>query len=133
MGTQAFVNDMNNQVYLKAAAKSDVFNPTGLRWINKGPIKFLKHSFIYSIERDGYRIDPISMLVSMLPDEYKSQGAAIYYKIYENLLPKIWKGGLRVFRQILPLIVYANIVKRKKKANKEKRKQRRKIKKRHIN
>lgn len=108
--TQAFVDDMNNQAYLKKAAKGDVFNPTALRWINKGPIKFFKHAFIYSIERDGYRIDPISMLVSMLPDEYKSQGAAIYYKIYENLLPKIWRGGSRIFRQIFPLIVYSNIV-----------------------
>ena len=111
--TQTFVNDMNNQVYLKAGSKG--YNPTTMRWINKGPIKFLKHAFVYSIERDGYRIDPISMLVSMLPEEYKSQGTAVYYKIYENLLPKIWNTGSRLITQILPLIVYSNIVRVNKK------------------
>lgn len=108
--TQSFVNDMNNQLYLKAGAKGSVVNVTGLKWMKKGPIKFLKGAFIFSIERDGYRIDPISMLVSMLPDEYKSQGAAVYYKIYEGLLPKIWVNSMRILRQIFPLLIYSNIV-----------------------
>jgi hypothetical protein len=113
--TQAFVNDMNNQAYLKAGAKRYVSNPTTLRWINNSPLRFLKSAFVYSIERDGYRIDPISMLVSKLPDEYKSQVAPIYYKIYENFLPKIWKNGFRLVKQIFPLLVYSNIVRVNKK------------------
>ena len=114
--TQAFVNDMNNQVYLKAGAKAySTVNSSSIRWINKDPLKFLKHTFIYSIERDGYRIDPVSMLVSSLPTEYKSQCATIYYKIYEDFLPKVWFISFKVFKQLLPLLIYSNIVRVNKK------------------
>jgi len=108
---------MNDTAYYKLGSKAlnRSLNTTGLPWINKDPIKFLKHSVIYSIERDNYRIDPISMLVSKLPDEYKSQGATIYYKVYESYLPKIWRIGMRMFRQLVPMLLYANVVRVNKK------------------
>lgn len=115
--TKAFVDDMNTQAYLKAGAKAYNFstNSTSFRWIDKNPIQFLKHAFIYSIERDGYRIDPISMLVARLPEEYKPQAIAIYYKIYENILPKLWFSGSKILKQIFPILVYSNIVRVNKK------------------
>lgn len=114
--TQAFVNDMRDQAYLKLGAKANAHvNPTSIRWINKDPLKFLKNAFIYSIERDGYRIDPISMLVAKMPDEYKSQATTIYYKIYEDVLPKAWTISFKILKQLLPLIVYSNVVRVNKK------------------
>ena len=114
--TQAFVNDMKDQAYYRAGVRAEsIVNPSSIRWINKDPLKFLKNAFVYSIERDGYRIDPISMLVSKLPNDYKPQATAVYYKIYEDFLPKAWSVCFKVFKQILPLVIYSNIVRVNKK------------------
>ena len=113
--TETFVTDMNMQSYLKRGAKAEVTTTsintfTNLKWVNKNPIRFLKGAFIYSIERGDYRIDPISMFVSNLPEESKSDGAAIYYKVFENYLPRVWRLCYRSLRQLLPLFLYSNTV-----------------------
>ena len=113
--TETFVTDMNMQSYLKRGAKVEVTATsmntfTNLKWVNKNPIKFLKGAFVYSIERDEYRIDPISMFVSNLPEEYKTQGDKIYYKIFENYIPRIYRLGYKSFRSLVPLFLYSNTV-----------------------
>lgn len=113
--TESFVTDMNMQGYLKRGAKVEVTATsmntfTSLKWVNKNPIKFLKGAFVYSIERDDYRIDPISMFVSNLSEKSKTQVDPIYYKIFENYLPRVWRLCYTGLRQLVPLFLYSNTV-----------------------
>ena len=79
-------------------------------FIADDPITFLKESVVHAINRDGYRIDPISMIVASIPDQFKEDVNKYYYLIFGNLLPKAWDWFDTQFRDLLGLIFYLVVV-----------------------
>ena len=77
-------------------------------FLNKNPIVFLKSSLVYVSERNGYRIDPISMMVANLPDEYKIKASVLYYKLYNVILPRCWNFTSGLVRSIVPIVSIFN-------------------------
>lgn len=86
-----------------------------LSFANQDPVNFIKSSWLYSTERGNYRIDPISMLVTNVPDAYKEQIQKIYYLAYGKVIPSVWKIFDSQLKQLLPIIVYLVVVRLNKK------------------
>ena len=103
MLTESYIEDTNNQKIMY------------LEFINENPLNFLKSSFVYASERNGYRIDPISMFVTSLPDALKVQASKGYYSIYNNVLPTMWQFVGGQLQEITPLLMYVFIVRINKK------------------
>tara|TARA_B110000238_G_scaffold176637_1_gene197871 strand:- start:572 stop:1831 length:1260 start_codon:yes stop_codon:yes gene_type:complete len=103
--------DMRYEDYVRAGKKAYKY----VGFLNKSPIIFLKSCLVYVSERNSYRIDPLSMVVANLPDAYKVQGSEIYYKVYNNILPKCWSFSTGFVGQLLPIMVYSTIVRVNKK------------------
>ena len=79
-------------------------------FLNQNPIQFVKNTIINGCEKDGYRIDPISMLVARAPEAYKIQAEKGYYYLYGRLFPQLTRMiGLQL-RELGPLVVYVWIV-----------------------
>ena len=77
--TAKFIADMRYEDYLKMGKRAYKY----VGFLNQKPIAFLKSTFVYIAERNGYRIDPLSMMFANFPESYKVQGDALYYKIYK--------------------------------------------------
>lgn len=103
MLTETYIEDTNNQKILY------------LEFINQNPLNFLKSSLVYASERNGYRIDPLSMIISTFPISIKSQFINGYYSLYNNILPNIWKFVGEQLQEITPLLLYVFIVRINKK------------------
>ena len=104
--TAKFTADMRYEDYVRAGKKAYKY----VGFLNKNPIVFLKSSLVYVSERNGYRIDPISMMVANLPDEYKIKASVLYYKLYNVILPRCWNFTSGLVRSIVPIVVYSTVV-----------------------
>lgn len=109
--TSKLTEDMKYEQYIRAGKKAYKY----VGFLNKSPLLFLKSSLVYASEKGSYRIDPISMVVANLPDQYKVQGTEIYYKIYNSILPKMWNFTSGFVSNLLPIMVYSTIVRVNKK------------------
>jgi len=110
--TSRYLDDMLTETYIEDTNNQKIMY---LEFINQNPLNFLKSSFVYASERNGYRIDPISMFVTSLPDAIKSQAIKGYYSIYNNVLPTMWQFVGGQLQEIAPLLMYVFIVRINKK------------------
>ena len=110
--TSRYMDDMMTEAYIEQSK-----NQTGmyLEFINQNPLNFLKSSLVYASERDGYRIDPVSMIVSSLPEPLKIQVTKWYYYLYNSFFPGIWNIVGKQLQEIAPLLMYVLIVRINKK------------------
>lgn len=79
------------------------------------PINFLKYSLVEGSQKDGYRIDPISMIFASMPESIKSKTDEFYYTIFGGILPTTWKFLTQQVFEYLPLIMYLVVVRLNKK------------------
>ena len=110
--TGRYIDDMMTEAYIE---QSKTQSGMYLEFMNQNPLNFLKSSLVYASERDGYRIDPISMLVSSLPPSLKTQIAKWYYYLYNSLFPGVWNVVGKQVQEIAPLLLYVLIVRINKK------------------
>ena len=110
--TSRYLDDMLTETYIEDTTNQKIMY---LEFMNQNPLNFLKSSLVYASERNGYRIDPVSMLVSNLPQTLKVQLNGIYYSIYGNLFPSIWGFIGGQLQEIAPLLMYVFIVRINKK------------------
>lgn len=96
-------------------AEAKRLNNRYLEFISQGPLSFLKSTFVHASEKDGYRIDPISMLVARLPEAYKIQAEKCYYYFYGRAFPKVWSIVSAQLNELGPLVTYVCIVRLNKK------------------
>lgn len=104
--TAKFTADMRYEDYVRVGKKSYKY----VGFLNQNPIGFLKSTLVFVSEQNGHRIDPLSMVFANLPDAYKAQGAELYYKLYDVLLPRCWNFCSNLVRSLVPLIVYSTVV-----------------------
>ena len=110
--TSRYIDDMMTEAYIE---QSKTQSGMYLEFMNQNPLNFLKSSLVYASERDGYRIDPISMIVSSLPASMKGQITKWYYYLYNNFFPGIWNVVGKQLQEIAPLLMYVLIVRINKK------------------
>ena len=110
--TGRYIDDMMTEAYIEQSK-----NQSGmyLEFMNQNPLNFLKSSLVYASERDGYRIDPISMTVSNLPPALKGQITKWYYYLYNSFFPGLWNVVGKQLQEIAPLLMYVLIVRINKK------------------
>ena len=110
--TSRYIDDMMTEAYIEQSkSQSGMY----LEFMNQNPLNFLKSSLVYASERDGYRIDPISMLVSNLPQSMKVLVTKWYYSLYNSVLPGFWNDVGKQLQEIAPLLMYVLIVRINKK------------------
>ena len=110
--TGRYIDDMMTEAYIE---QSKTQSGMYLEFMNQNPLNFLKSSLVYASERDGYRIDPISMLISSLPPSLKIQISKWYYYLYNSLFPGVWNVVGKQVQEIAPLLLYVLIVRINKK------------------
>lgn len=110
--TGRYIDDMMTEAYIEQSK-----NQSGMyfEFMNQNPLNFLKSSLVYASERNGYRIDPISMTVSSLPPSLKTQIGKWYYYLYNSFFPCVWNVVGKQILEIAPLILYVLIVRINKK------------------
>ena len=110
--TSRFGQDVLTEDYISQGKRQ---NQMYFEFINQNPLNFLKSAFVNASEKDGYRLDPISMLVARLPEAYKIQVEKCYYYFYGRTIPGTWiLIGIQL--QVLgPLILYVWVVRLNKK------------------
>ena len=110
--TGRYIDDMMTEAYIEQSK-----NQSGmyLEFMNQNPLNFLKSSLVYASERDGYRIDPISMIVSSLPSSFQIPITKWYYSLYNSFFPGIWNVVGKQVQEIAPLLMYVLIVRINKK------------------
>ena len=110
--TGRYIDDMMTEAYIEQSK-----NQSGMyfEFMNQNPLNFLKSSLVYASERNGYRIDPISMTVSSLPPSLKTQIGKWYYYLYNSFFPGVWNVVGKQILEIAPLILYVLIVRINKK------------------
>ncbi len=110
--TSRYIDDMMTEAYIEQSkSQSGMY----LEFMNQNPLNFLKSSLVYASERDGYRIDPISMIVSSLPQSMKVPVTQWYYSLYNSFLPGLWNVVGKQLQEIAPLLMYVLIVRINKK------------------
>jgi len=110
--TSRYMDDMLTETYIEDTRNQKIMY---LEFINQNPLNFLKSSLVYASERNGYRIDPVSMFISNLPETVKNQVSQGYYSIYGNVFPGIWRFIGGQLQEIAPLLMYVFIVRINKK------------------
>ena len=110
--TSRYLDDMLTESYIEDTKNQKIMY---LEFINQNPLNFLKSSLVYASERSGYRIDPLSMSISSLPESLKNSVKPLYYSIYQNVLPGIWSFIGGQLQEIAPLLMYVFIVRINKK------------------
>nr|QYB19306.1 hypothetical chloroplast RF90 [Climaconeis cf. scalaris] len=97
------------------------FGGVDAHWYQPG--KILYHAFVSGIKAYNpngpdsgiYYIDPISMMVTKLPESVKLKIEPIYYSIYNNVIPQIYFTCRKFWNQISALAAYTVIVRMGKK------------------
>lgn len=110
--TSRYLDDMLTESYIEDTKNQKIMY---LEFINQNPLNFLKSSLVYASERSGYRIDPLSMFISSLPESLKNSVKPLYYSIYQSVLPGIWSFIGGQLQEIAPLLMYVFIVRINKK------------------
>ena len=94
-------------------ARAEMKMSNDLDWYNPG--KIIYHAFTRGIIHTDqetsleYFIDPLSMVVSSLPDSLKLQVSPLYYKVYVGIIPRIFFIISRFWRRIKGIVAYALI------------------------
>ena len=110
--TSRYIDDMMTEAYIEQSKnQSGIY----LDFMNQNPLNFLKSSLVYASERDGYRIDPVSMVVASLPHSMNAQITQGYYYLYNTFLPGAWNVVGKQLQEIAPLLLYVLIVRINKK------------------
>jgi len=104
--TAKFAADMRYEDYIRAGKKAYKY----VGFLDQKPIGFLKSTLVHVSERNGHRIDPLSMIFANIPDAYKAQAGTLYYKIYNVILPRCWGFSSKLVRSLVPIITYSVIV-----------------------
>jgi hypothetical protein len=116
--TIPFVNKLGiDAVQLSSTQRQMMLNDLKLRehvhWYNPGQVLYYAFTKgIINIDPETglrYYIDPISMILSKLPESIKSSVIPLYYKIYNNLIPTIFKTCSDFSSQLSGLATYAVI------------------------
>lgn len=75
------------------------------------PINYIKYALIEAGRRDDiYHIDPISMLFTKVPDNYREQADKIYFAIFGKFIPLVWKFLKSQGAQYVPILSYLFVV-----------------------
>ena len=104
--TGRYVEDMMTEYYIEAGKESGKY----LGFLNQNPLSFVKSSLVYASERNSYRIDPISMLFSYVPESYKTQTDSFYYYIFNKAMPGTWNFLGQQLSELGPIILYVFVV-----------------------
>ena len=92
---------------------TDLNSQANVNWYNPGQI--LYYAFKNGIQNTDaeaglqYYIDPISMFVSNLQEPIKSPSFLIYYKVYNEIIPKIFNICSKFWSQLSGVAAYAII------------------------
>lgn len=79
-------------------------------FLNGDPIEFFKDTLVQASQKNGHRIDPISMIIASIPDQFKPDLNKYYYSVFGNIIPNAWEYFDKQFRDLLPLIFYLVVV-----------------------
>ena len=109
LGTSAIALESNSQALLTTDLKlgSDV------HWYNPG--KLFYYAFTKGIVQTDsetgikYYIDPISMIISNLNETTKLKVLPIYYKLYTNIIPRLFETISEFWNQLSGIAAYAVI------------------------
>ena len=99
---------MNKQVVL-----TDLKLGTNVHWYNPGQLIY--YAFTNGIttvnQETGlrYYIDPISMVISKLTEETKTDLLPIYYKLYNKIIPQFFEAISKFWSQLSGIAAYAVI------------------------
>jgi hypothetical protein len=99
---------MNKQVVL-----TDLKLGTNVHWYNPG--QFIYYAFTNGIinanQETGlsYYIDPISMAISKVNEETKTDLLPIYYKLYNTIIPQFFEAISKFWNQLSGIAAYAVI------------------------
>jgi hypothetical protein len=107
-----FTEEMLTEGYIEEGKRQSQMY---LEFINKSPLQFLKSSLVHSIETKGYRIDPISMLVTNVPETYKDSVTKWYYYLYNTAIPTTWNFIAVQIKRLGSIVIYVYIVRINKK------------------
>jgi|DEB19_MinimDraft_2_1074335.scaffolds.fasta_scaffold00369_7 hypothetical protein len=70
------------------------------------PIGILLYAVNNGIVQDGHRIDPISIFLSWLPDNWRKAGEPYYYGLYRKIIPLTIKFIGQFYREISAFAAY---------------------------
>ena len=110
--TTRFSEEMLTESYIEEGERQTTMY---LEFINQSPLQFLKSSFVHTSENNGYRIDPISMLLTNLPEAYKAQAHKWYYYLYGTAIPTVWTFFAVQLKRLGSIVAYVYIVRINKK------------------
>jgi hypothetical protein len=69
----------------------------------------LKFALVKSSEQGGYRIDPISMIFSRVPNAIRPATDKIYYVIFDTVLPQIINKLIFAFKTMSPVMAWVYV------------------------
>lgn len=99
---------MNKQVVL-----TDLKVGSNVHWYNPGQLIYyaFTNAIIAVNEETGlrYYIDPISMIISKLNEETKTDLLPIYYKLYNKIIPQFFEALTKFWNQLSGIAAYAVI------------------------
>jgi hypothetical protein len=107
------VNAIQLRVLHRQSALSDFKLGANVHWYN--PAKVIYYALTKGIihtdpeSRTRYYIDPISMIMSRLNVDDHSRVIELYYKIYNGVIPKLYKMITSFWRDLSGLAAYATI------------------------
>ena len=110
--TTRFSEEMLTESYIEEGKRQTTMY---LEFINQSPLQFLKSSFVHASESKGYRIDPISMLLTNVPEAYKAQAHKWYYYLYGTAIPTVWAFFAVQLKRLGSIVAYVYIVRINKK------------------
>jgi hypothetical protein len=69
----------------------------------------LKFALVKSSEQNGYRIDPISMIFSRMPNFIRPTTDKIYYVVFDQVLPQIINKAIYAFKLMSPIMAWVYV------------------------
>jgi len=100
-------------VQLRSLNQETLVTNLNANWYNPGQILYyaFKNGIISIDSETGFQhyIDPISMFVSKFHEPIKSNISLIYYKVYNNIIPKIFDICSKFWAQLSGIAAYAVI------------------------
>nr|WPV76483.1 hypothetical chloroplast RF90 [Naviculales sp.] len=97
----------------KRMALTDLRLGENAHWYNPGQVLYyaFAKAIVHVDPKTGlsYYIDPISMIVSKLPESIKSSIIPRYYQVYHRLIPKLFQICSQFWNQLSGIMTYAVI------------------------
>jgi hypothetical protein len=102
------LRSLHRQMYLTDLKMGDLTH-----WYNPGQVIYngFTKGIVHIDPESGQRfyIDPISMIISNLPEPIKSSVIPVYYKIYNGVIPKMYNMCTKFWNQLSGIAAYALI------------------------